>query len=74
MEIATYISDSSSSKEKVDEHFLELLNEGVEAKDTSLEEFSGPVGEDAMTSDSRKKKALPSHNRPKEIDLNFLIL
>ena len=75
MEIATYISDSGPSKEKVDEHFMELLKKAWKQKrNPYCRNLVTWWVKTLWTSDSRKKKALPSHNRPKEIDLNFLIL
>ena len=48
-ELANYISDSGPSNEKLDDHYMELLKKGVEAKEESLlQEFSDLVGEDAI--------------------------
>jgi Putative nucleotidyltransferase DUF294 len=79
-EIATFISDFSPSKEKVDDRFIELLKQGVESKEESLlQEFSDLVGEDAI--DFRfpehspvklaEEKGSPQPQSPKENGFKF---
>ena len=79
-EIATYISDSGPSKEKVDDRFIEFLKRGVESKEESvLQEFSDLVGEDAIDfrfPDSpsvrlAEEKGSPQPQSPKENSFKF---
>ena len=65
-ELANFISDSGPSNREADEHYLELLKKGVEAKEESLlQEFSDLVGEDAINFRFPEEKGSPKPQLPK---------